>query len=235
MGLGEFLGRVTAALTGAKMLADALGLKAEQEAPRPIAGSTGRLAPVVAIKGAKLTNHDVRNIDQRVALIVGLVQRGASDPDIIAKAREIVSRKCKQGRNGKEDWCIPARDWRAEIVAVHNEVKDRLVRYTRDPDGVDFFAGAKRVMAMGGADCDEMVSLEGALLRAIGFPVELVVVETVNAPIKGEYEHVFLVSAYEDADGKQHGVWLDPTVREKPAGWRVPESMCVREKSYAVP
>lgn len=541
------------------MLADALGLKAEQEAPRPIAGSTGRLAPVVAIKGAKLTNHDVRNIDQRVALIVGLVQRGASDPDIIAKAREIVSRKCKQGRNGKEDWCIQARDWRAEIVAVHNEVKDKLVRYTRDPDGVDFFAGAKRVMAMGGADCfqagtlvltddyrtvpvetltrgqriwgldrwsvvgdvshkgilpitaiklnngswlkvtedhkvyvmdcrhvgddgccsaakqcsaplaertmrriavselregmvmampsripfgsetpdpdraymeglyisdgwashdtafcisgkdgfpkeaqkreveaiaarlgmptkwheryitvrdrewtarmqtmgmhawekralslnlgeaaaaallrgimadsganskcnsrtftstsrelalqvrilhkmfgitcgasyienhgglgthpiwrlsnrrpseqmekllrvseiarnvisapcwdistddhyvylpeadvtvsncDEMIGLELALLRAIGFPVELVVVETVNAPIPGEYEHIFGVAAYEDAQGKPQAMWLDPTVREQPAGWRVPESMVVREKAYAVP
>jgi hypothetical protein len=153
----------------------------------------------------------------------------------IAKAREIVSRKCKAGRNGKEDWCIQARDWRAEIVAVHNEVKDKLVRYTRDPDGVDFFAGAKRVMAMGGADCDEMIALELALLRAIGYPVELVVVETTNAPIKGEYEHIFGVAAYEDADGSPRAIWLDPTVREKPAGWRVPESMCVREKSYAVP
>lgn len=235
MGLGEFLGRITAGLTGAKMLADALGLKAEQEAPRAIAGSTGRLAPVVAIKGAKLTNHDVRNIDQRVALIVGLVQRGASDPDIIAKAKEIVSRKCKAGRNGKEDWCIQARDWKGEIVAVHNEVKDKLVRYTRDPDGVDLFLSAKMTMRTGAEDCDSMIGLELALLRAIGFPVELVVVETTNAPVKGEYEHIFGCAGYEDADGSPRAIWLDPTVREKPAGWRVPESMCVREKSYAVP
>lgn len=211
------------------MLADALGLKSEAEAPRPIAGSTGRLPPAKAIVGAKMTNHDVRNIDQRVALIVGLVQRGASDPDIIAKAREIVSQKC-----GK-DWCIKARDWRGEIVAVHNAVKDKLVRYTRDPDGVDFFAHPKRSLAMGAGDCDEMIALELALLRAIGFPVELVVVETTNAPIKGEFEHIFGVTAYEDDGGQQVGVWLDPTVKEKPAGWRVPESVCVREKSYAVP
>ena len=104
MSLGAFLARITAGLTGARMLADALGLKAEAESPAPIAGSTGRIKPPLALVGAKLTSHDVRNIDQRVALIVGLVQRGASDPDIIAKARELVSQKC-----GK-DWCIKARD-----------------------------------------------------------------------------------------------------------------------------
>ena len=109
------------------------------------------------------------------------------------------------------------------------------MRYTRDPDGVDLFAGAGRVLKMGAGDCDEMIALELALLRAIGYPVELVVVETVNAPIKGEFEHIFGVTAYEDNNGTQVGVWLDPTVKEKPAGWRVPESMTVREKSYAVP
>lgn len=227
MALGEFLARITAGLTGAKMLADALGFRAESPAAT-VGGGSGRLAPAKQIASAKIVNHDVRNIEERVALVVGLVQRGATDKDIIAKAREIVSKRCGAR------WCVAPRDWKGEITAVHNAVRDKLVRYTRDPDGVDLFAHPKHSLKMGAGDCDEMIALEGALLRAIGFPFELVVVETVNAPIKGEFEHIFGVTAYEDARGKPIGVWLDPTV-DKPVGWRVPESMVVREQAFPVP
>lgn len=228
MGLGEMLTRITAGLTGARMLADALGLRASTDDARPISGSTGRVAQAKQIASAKIVNHDVRNIEERVALIVGLVQRGTTDKDIIAKAREIVSKRCG------DKWCVAPRDWKGEITAVHNAVRDKLVRYVRDPDGVDLFAHPKHVLKMGGADCDEMIALEGALLRAIGFPFELVVVETVNAPIKGEFEHIFGCTAYEDARGNAIGVWLDPTV-PNPVGWRVPESQVVREQAFPVP
>ncbi|MFA6168422.1 MAG: hypothetical protein WC700_17495 [Gemmatimonadaceae bacterium] len=225
MALSDLLGRLAAGLNGARMLADALGIKAEHVAP--IAGA-GRVAPAKQIQGAKLSNHMVNNIDERVALIVGLVQRGATDMDVIAKAREIVSQRCG------DQWCTRPRDWKAEITAIHNAVRDKLMRYVRDPDGVDLFAHPKHSLKMKAGDCDEQCSLEGALLRAIGYPVELVVVETVNAPVKGEMEHIFLVTAYEDSAGKQHAIWLDPTV-DKPAGWRVPEGLVVNERSFSVP
>ena len=52
-------------------------------------------------------------IHERVALLIDLVQKGRTDPEIVMLARECVSKRCGS------HWCIGERDWRGEIVAVH--------------------------------------------------------------------------------------------------------------------
>lgn len=220
MALGKLLEWVQAGISGAKLLSTALGMTETVRESAPPAGTPN-------LRGAKLSAHNVYTIDQRVALIVKLVQQGATDPEIIAGARGIVSKKC-----GKE-WCLKERDWRGEVVALFDQTR-RDVRWVRDPDGVDFFSSAKNTLKMRGGDCDEFSSLLGARLRAIGYPVELVVVETHSAPVKGEYEHVYLCTGWQKDDGEWEAMFLDPSV-DKPAGWHVPESQVVRLRSFAVP
>jgi hypothetical protein len=96
--------------------------------------------------GIRSKLHNVHNIDQRVAHIVKLAQKGRTDPEIVQLARQTVSKRCGNMH------CIPERAYGKEVAAVFHEVRQR-VRYVRDAWGVDQFSSARRILEAGGGDC----------------------------------------------------------------------------------
>lgn len=72
------------------------------------------------------------------------------------------------------------------------------------------------------SQCDDMVVLEGAMLRTIGHKVRTRVVHT--KPFNS-WNHVFIL--VEMPNGKW--VALDPIMKDRPAGWQVPRETWVRE------
>jgi len=168
--------------------------------------------------------YDVKNIDERVSHIVGLVQRGRTDPKVVMLARRVVSQKCG------DDWCIPERDYSGEVRAIFAEVRKR-VRYVRDAWGVDQFTGARRSLYEShGGDCDDYVVTLGSMLQAIGYPVKLRVIQTVGSP---DWSHIYLVVGLPP---EQPSKWasLDASVNEPP-GWEAPASQIRKKRDYWVP
>lgn len=98
-------------------------------------------------RGYKSRMYDVSTLDDRVAHIIGLIQRGRTDPKVVMLTRQVVSKRCGN------DWCIPERDYSGEVRAIFAEVRKR-VRYVRDAWGVDQFTSARRSLYQAhGGDC----------------------------------------------------------------------------------
>lgn len=156
----------------------------------------------------------VDSIDERVARIHDQMISGTADPKVYALARAVLSRKCG------DSFCVPEKDSLAEIRAVFAEVRSRI-RYTWDPVDYDAFQTPGKTLELATGDCDDMVSLLGAMLRSIGYKVRSRVVWT-----KGfsTWNHIYLLVQLPT------GEWmaLDATV-DKPAGWEVPKTLWLHE------
>lgn len=154
----------------------------------------------------------VNGINERVARIWQQLQTGPRDPKVYSLARSVLSRKC-----GGE-WCVPERDALGEVKALFHEVRSR-VRYTYDPLWYDAFQTPGKTLELRTADCDDSVSLLGAMLNTIGYRTRMRVVHT-----KGfsTWNHIYLMCQL------PKGEWmaLDTTV-DKPPGWQVPEESMV--------
>jgi len=166
----------------------------------------------------KFEEKRVRTIQERVAHVHQQMIQGTRDPKIYALAREVMTRKCG------EDWCIPEKDHKAEATAIFNEVRKR-VRYTWDPTDYDAFQTPAKTLALHAGDCDDYVSLTGALLRSIGHKVRSRIVQTTGS---STWNHIYLAVLV-------NGQWmpLDPSVKQ-PAGWEVPASMVLKKQDYDV-
>lgn len=99
----------------------------------------------------RVTTHEVRSLDDRLAAIAQQANIGKLDPKVISWARKELSKKCRGGWNG-EQWCVPEKDTKAEMQAIFNALR-RDIRYTSDVAGVDTYAHPKRTLDMGGGDC----------------------------------------------------------------------------------
>ena len=162
----------------------------------------------------------VNSLDERVARIHEQMLTGVKDPKVYSLARTVLTRKCG------DSWCVPEKDSLAEIRAVFSEVRTR-VRYTWDPVTYDAFQTPQRTLELAAGDCDDMVSLLGAMLMSIGYTVRSRVVWT-----KGfsTWNHIYLLVQLPS------GEWmaLDATV-DQPAGWEVPKDIMLKEpRDFAV-
>lgn len=232
---GSMLRRILSGLLGAAFGVQALDEEKEWWARLAYAGVAfdllrrawmepqARLAdagmPKAVTSGKSLTplNFDrttVDSLDERVARIHDQMISGTADPKVYALARAVLSRKCG------DTWCVPEKDSLAEIRAVFAEVRSR-VRYTWDPVDYDAFQTPGKTLELANGDCDDMVSLLGAMLRSIGYKVRSRVVWT-----KGfsTWNHIYLLVQLPT------GEWmaLDATV-DKPAGWEVPKELWLHE------
>lgn len=184
--------------------------------------------------------HDVGDINERVALIVKLIRKGAVDPELQHRALRLLSRKCdeygrpiprgqEEAHRGTVKWCYPEKDCMAEVRALYDAVKDPrskfAIRYVRDTVIGDVFTAAKRTLLVNnGGDCDDFCVTLGALLMAIGHPVTVRVIRTKD---KLTWNHVYLTTP-KQFDEPEPVVALDPTV-DKPMGWEAPgASECKR-------
>ena len=112
---------------------------------------------------------------------------------------------------------VPEKDKRGEIEAVHAFVKKHL-RYVKDPLWYEFVTFPETLaFERNDGDCDDHVVLEAALLGALGIPTRFVVYAFNGA---ANFGHVAMQAL--EANGK----WLplDPIVKDKPAGWEVPDA-----------
>ena len=94
----------------------------------------------------KVSVKSPRTIEQRVSYVRDKIRKGKVDPEIIGRTRQILSRKC-----GTE-WCVPEKNWGAEVNAIFRWVRDN-VRYIHDPHGVDTFGRPGLTIKWGGGDC----------------------------------------------------------------------------------
>lgn len=187
--------------------------------PAPLPTGGGTSGPVVA------REHQVRSIDQRVALIVERARHGGKHPDVRQLATEVLTERVR--RDGRVAWKIRENDWRAENVAIFNAIRDpggkMATRYVRDPLYAELFQHPRVALDTKATDCDDQVILLGAALLAVGHPVKLRVVWFVREPTWG---HIYLV-ARDDIENAASWQPLDLTPigrrgRKMPPGWEVP-------------
>jgi len=188
-------------------------------------------------KPMKVQVHEVKTLDERVSYITGMIRKCRNSPKVRKMAVQWVSRKCG------DKWCVPEKDNRAEVLAIHELVRMK-VRYVRDTYGRDLYQHAERTVEFGGGDCDDYCVLEGSLLQAIGFPFICRVIETVDS---GSWNHIYGLVGLPPrqpppkparpgmANLKARQVWfpLDASV-DQPAGWEAPADMVKRFRDFIV-
>lgn len=191
---------------------------AEMTSGRPALSDAGPMAKsVVSGKGAVPLQFDAQRVgtlEERVARIHAQMLKGTADPKVYALARAVLNRKCGGS------WCVPEKDSVAEVRAIYGEVRSR-VRYTWDPTDYDAFQTPGKTLELATGDCDDMVSLLGAMLRSVGYKVRSRVVWT-----KGfsTWNHIYLLVQLPTTEWMA----LDATV-DKPAGWEVPREIMLHE------
>lgn len=195
---------------------------------------TAKVPPVVK-QGAKMKTlagpmatsmYGVQNLNDRLAVIIDKAHQAKTDPQIVAWARQQVSKR-KPGStewNGGQ-WVCPEKDGRCELEMIFRGAR-RDARYVSDPRGVDLYAKARNTLAMRGGDCDEYAALTCGAAMAIGKKCEMVVIETKDS-LDGA-NHIY-AAAY---DGNRRYP-MDASVN-MPFGWEAPDSMVRRRWIYEV-
>ena len=169
-------------------------------------------------RNLKFKEVRVRNIQERVSRVHQQMIQGTRDPQVYALAREVLTKKVG------DEWAIPEKDHRKEVEALYWEVRKR-VRYTWDPTDYDAFQTPRKTLALKAGDCDDFVSLLGALLRSVGHKVRSRIVQTQG---ESTWNHIYLAVLV-------NGKWmpLDPTVKNDP-GWEVPQNLIIRKQDFDV-
>ena len=142
----------------------------------------------------------VSSTDDRVELIARNIQKGRIDPRVHTFAAAALAQKC----DGQ--WCISPRDWAGEVQQLGATVQDR-VRYTLDTYNIDTYRTPQRTLQMAIGDCDDMTSLGGAALQAVGYPIKIKVIQMNGEP---DFHHIYLVVGIPPHDPRQW-VAFDPT------------------------
>ncbi len=170
----------------------------------------------------KVTTRTVGDINERVRYIRERILKDSLKPEIREKALAVLTRKC--GSDGNKTWCVPPKDYAAEIKALYNAVQDPnsplALRYTRDHIEVDQYHAADKLLRLKGGDCDDGTILLGAMLRAVGYPVKMRVIQDRGAP---SWSHIYLLVGAPPSGGQMKWAPLDWSVYPyKPAGWEAP-------------
>lgn len=144
-------------------------------------------------KGYRGTKTTVEHVN-------ALIQAGAKDFYVRQKAIDILLERR-----------VKPKDYLDEIKALFEWVQQN-VRYTKDPFRVEVLHSAGRMLELRAGDCDDMTTLLGAMLEAIGHPVRLVLVGP--DPLRPLlFSHIYLEAYY-----KGRWIPLDATM-PYPMGW----------------
>jgi len=135
---------------------------------------------------------------ETLRLMRELVLKYKTDPSVRGLALELVQP-------------LAARDWRGEIRALFEYVRDRI-RYVHDIAGVETLQTPPATVELEAGDCDDKSTLLSALLAAVGYRSRLV---AVGYQQPGDYQHVYV----EVNAGEGGWIPMDATVA-RPFGWR---------------
>ena len=160
-------------------------------------------------------------IYQTVSQLKGLVNQSLRDSasTIRIRAEEILSG-------------APERDENYEVAALYQFVTSSL-HYLDDPADIELLKYPVLIdnditnqgYFMG--DCDDASGYLAALLKAVGYQVQFVVVTPINAD-GFDYRHIFVRVWLPKA---QSWLALDPTAKAYPMGWEVPNK---KERAFDV-
>lgn len=127
----------------------------------------------------------------------------------------------------------PERDELGEVSAIFYFVQNAL-HYVDDPSGIELLKNPmysdQEIEASGGTfmgDCDDASGYLAALLKAVGYQTELVIVTPVEADTF-DYRHIYVRVWLPKA---QQWLALDPTAKGQPIGWEVPNK---KERAFSV-
>jgi hypothetical protein len=184
----------------------------------------GPEAAAMAKAGGVITNVKsvpVRDIAERVSYIQERIKEDSLKPEVKEKSLAVLTRKC--GTKGSLRWCVEPKNYIEEIKALYRAVQDAnsdvALRYTRDHIEVDQFTAADKLIRLKGGDCDDGTILLGAMLRSVGYPVKLRVIQDTKSPT---WSHIYLLVG---VPPQRPSKWvpLDWSVYPfKPAGWQAP-------------
>lgn len=115
---------------------------------------------------------------------------------------------------------VAGHDWRGEVKAIHNYVRDQIT-YRSDPaGGTDVFQEPRYTLQIGEGDCADLVALEASMLALLGYQCDFVLAEYPNQPVPG-FSHVYL--RVHTPTGRRAA--LDPTAWKNKAGFEVPGAL----------
>lgn len=229
LGLGvlSIVGGVSALKKGAEHLGAGLG-RAGGPPTKFVKRRRGG-AKTVAVGPRKMTRSgpirttlkSVGRLEDRMDAIMEQAEAGKRDPRVIAWAREVLTKKCRPGWNG-EQWCVPEKDTKAEIIAIFKAMR-RDVRYTSDVWGVDTYGHPRVTLDTKGEDCDGYAALGCAALMSVGIPCRFEVIQTKNSQTP---DHIYISAGTPKEDVKEW-IHLDASV-PMPPGWRAPDNMVAK-------
>lgn len=122
------------------------------------------------------------------AHVARLIREGARDFYVRQKAIDILLASR-----------VPAKDYVGEVNALFRWVQ-RHVRYTKDPFRIEVLHSARRLLELRAGDCDDMTILLGALIKAVGHPVRLVLTGP-EATRPDLFSHIYL-------EARPRGRWI---------------------------
>ena len=137
--------------------------------------------------------------------MVKLVREAKKDPSLQEFAASLVQN-------------LPQKDFRGEITAVFNFVRDRI-RYLNDVRDLETLRTPQKTLELRQGDCDDKSTLLATLLECIGKTTRFKAVGVRNGPLS----HVYVQVCVGFSDRGQHK-WmsLDSTM-PNPAGWQPPD------------
>jgi len=187
--------------------------------------------------------HKVKTLEERVALLVPLIQKGRRDPIVRQRIMKYF-----------RDYDVPERDTGGELAAIRaglsrdSGVKTRAiyagvrkdVRYRRDIYGIDTFQSPRRTLEFGGGDCDDYTSLLASMYLSAGFPVRIKIIETKVAaqgrtsPKEPNWDHIFVLVGV-PPENPESGRWIpvDGSLQRE-VGWEAPRSIVNTSITFAV-
>lgn len=131
----------------------------------------------------KVTELSPKSTKDRVKYIKNRIIKDSRSPKIREIASKILARKCG------DDWCVKEKDYIGEINAVYSALRSQ-VRYTRDPLDRDLNVSAERTISQYKiGDCDDYTIVGGAILRHVGYPLKIRVIQTNG---NDDFNHVYL-------------------------------------------
>lgn len=194
-----------------------------------------------AVKRVSFKN--VRNIDERVNILIKMARDGSLSPRVREKAMAVLTTKCGVGQNRR--WCVNPKDKFSEAKAIFHALTDPnspiAIRYTSDHTEVDQFHSAEKLLTkLHAGDCDDVSLAAAAMMKSVGIDPEFVVMGEKGKASK--WTHIML-RVKDPLSGKS--IMLDPSEASRPPGWEPlglskvletgkPAGMIARAKTYKV-
>lgn len=164
--------------------------------------------------------RQVRTTDDRVQFVAENIHKGRISAMVHTFASMALTDLCGG------DWCVEPRDWQGEVCTLMDYVRMN-VRYTLDTYSIDTYRTPDRTLQLAMGDCDDMVSLLGAALQAVGYPVKVKVIQMAG---QDDFHHIYVLAGIPPYEPT---TWmpLDAT-QNNPCGWE--PAGIVRQKVYDV-